>query len=274
MKNIEFSYISDLHLDFYVHAHTPERKQEKAIDLFVENILPDVCCDVLVIAGDIGHYNNQNAYLFKSLKKHFKHVLFVTGNHDLYLINHNQQKKYFNNSFNRLHELRKIVDEIEDVHFLEGQIVDIDGVKYSGTSMWYDGSFARKSGMVSDIIQMTWKNSMNDNRMIFGMDRYDQIFNEQRQILDSSLWLSDVYLSHVGPIVPRPLPDRYNVPSTGFFYFDGEECLYDENAPKVWVFGHTHTIHDFMFRNTNMLCNPHGYPRERIEPKIVNYKYM
>ena len=64
--------LSDLHLDFYFKQHFTT--QNDIVSLF-ELILTDnntrEVGDILIIAGDIGHYNEQNIKVLKVLKKEF-----------------------------------------------------------------------------------------------------------------------------------------------------------------------------------------------------------
>ena len=266
--NIEFSYISDLHIDFYVPSYRSKRKQEKGIDRLVDSLIPDKLTDILLIAGDLSHYNYQTIYLLKSLKRYYKHILFTTGNHDLYLVSKNQYKKYNGYSFNRLDELKTYVKDIDGVVYLDGQIIDINGIKFSGCPMWYDGSYSKyKFNMTNELIAISWKNGMNDSRLIHGILTHDELFKKQIKKFRDSVCLSDVYISHVGPVVPKNIPSCYNNHMTGFFYFDGEKYLYND-SPNIYLFGHTHNVYDFMYNNTRMICNPYGYPHEKSVAKI------
>lgn len=64
MNKIKVSYISDLHLDFYIN---PIKNKEIHYLNFIENFFKNDDAEILVIAGDIGHYNNQNIMFLKIL---------------------------------------------------------------------------------------------------------------------------------------------------------------------------------------------------------------
>jgi len=83
--------LSDLHLDFYFKPQLTTNANANIVSFF-RPILTDndtrEIGDVLIIAGDIGHYNEQNIEVLKTIQKEFyKHVICVLGNHDYYLVN-------------------------------------------------------------------------------------------------------------------------------------------------------------------------------------------
>jgi len=65
--------LSDLHIDFYFrHYITSEAVESIYAHIFTDNGTRNVG-DVLVIAGDLGHYNNQNIEVLKLIKEVFKY---------------------------------------------------------------------------------------------------------------------------------------------------------------------------------------------------------
>lgn len=128
--SLTFDIISDLHLDF----HLKQNANEKKYDAFCKNKLFDEGFEhgeILLIAGDLSHYNNQTKAFFEYLvKKYYKELFFVTGNHDMYLINKKQEKKY-KNSQARLTELKEMFKDNEKIHYLDGDIVGFHKDGYS-----------------------------------------------------------------------------------------------------------------------------------------------
>ena len=83
---------SDLHLDFWIDPQNSQKKQEKMMRRLISCLLPDEPSNVLVIAGDTGHYNWQNVMFIKLLKETYNHICIVFGNHDLYLVSDKMKK--------------------------------------------------------------------------------------------------------------------------------------------------------------------------------------
>jgi predicted phosphodiesterase len=245
--------------------HTVHHKQEFHIENLVNNILPEEPQDVLLIAGDIGHSNKQNAYMLKLLGKIYKKVIVTFGNHDYYLVSKTQQNKYFRNSFNRVQEMKAKIDDIENVYVSDGEIIEHDGVKYSGTDMWYDGKLSNfEPNLTEDQIKEKWLYFMNDANYIYNMKSYKFILDEEIAKLEKNIENVDVFLSHVGPVLPKNIPAKYDDTNTRFFFFDGMKYLTAKAAPKIWVFGHTHEQYDFRIEKTDIICNPLGYPSENV----------
>ena len=272
----QFDFVSDLHLDFYAYGNTPQGKQKKAVVKYVNSLLPDECSDVIVIAGDISHYNVQFVWLFNELKNHYKHILFTTGNHDRYLINKNQCKKYDFDSDKRIQEIREIADSIEGVHYLDGTTIDIDGTVFGGFPGWHDGHYCRELGMVDEEkINDLYFSTMSDGHHIKGLQVYDQYMKEEMEKLLKIVDETHVMVSHYGPITPPNMPLKYQNLTSGFYYFNGREVLDQDSEhcmnPLVYIFGHTHDSYSFMYNKTHLVTNPIGYPHENWNTGIKNY---
>jgi len=101
--------ISDIYLNFYA------RFNRVKIEAFIEKLIKskrDKTFEVLVVARDIEHYNDDNLYLIELLSKYYKKIFITWGNHDLYLLSTQHREKYNYNSFNRLNEFKVMVKNI------------------------------------------------------------------------------------------------------------------------------------------------------------------
>lgn len=89
---MKVSYISDLHLDFHVKYGSNEDKMFKKTREFIEKLIQSDVGDkeVIVIAGDLSHYNKQSIAALEVFNEHYELVLFVPGNHDYYLVSKTQ----------------------------------------------------------------------------------------------------------------------------------------------------------------------------------------
>lgn len=274
---MKIAYCSDLHVDFWVSEVNPQNPKTKTkLKKYIEDILKPVPADVLIVAGDIGHYNLQNIELLKLLKEYYAHVIVVTGNHDMYLINQSTSKKYKHDSFKRLTEFYNFCSA-NGIVCLNGTKVTIDGITIGGTSMWYN--LPRESDIIG------WKTSMNDSRLIksgkvnefyvplaysggywhiestFDTQKYYE--NEVAKLRD--LGECDVFVSHVLPIVmPDDVRDsryskndRFNI----FYESDNIELLKATGATKC-IFGHTHINAKFQQDGIDFYASAIGYPSE------------
>jgi len=270
MKNLSISILSDLHLD--MHFNSPRQTTGRVKAFFDPIFMPGGIepADVFVIAGDLGHYNSQNLWIIEYLKElYFKHIVCVLGNHDYYLIHQIQQLDYNMDSFERVQEMRDQLNAIDGVHCLNGNVVEIEGIRFGGCDSWYDGEYGKwlydQNGTKGDWIQRLWMMSMNDARLIYGIKRFDDIWKVEQPKIEEVYKECDVMITHVSPSInPEHIDKLYrNDKETGFFSFDGEEYVKNTTA-KVWIYGHTHIPNDFEWHGVRLICNQLGYPGENM----------
>jgi hypothetical protein len=219
----------------------------------------------LLIAGDLGHHNEQNAQLLRTLRDTggYEHILAVIGNHDLYI-----DPRAYSDSWERLTELRAMFREIPGVTLLDGDVLEIDGVCFGGVPMWYDMSFGRRFGLSTESLLVLWRRTNNDANFIFwGSQPMNAFMEEQSRRLRAVVDKADVMLTHVGPDW-RQADRRYlNDPTTAFFFFDGREEV--ERFRGTWLFGHTHSRSDTRVGGCRLLNAALGYPWEIGNRRIV-----
>ena len=83
--------MSDPHFDNW---HEPKNKiNYNKLDLQFKSYIPSGRGEILIIAGDLGHFNRQNIEMLIAIKKlyKYKHVICVLGNHDYYLSTKDQR---------------------------------------------------------------------------------------------------------------------------------------------------------------------------------------
>ncbi|GAB6549244.1 hypothetical protein bcgnr5378_07810 [Bacillus cereus] len=268
-----YDVLSDIHLDFWVRYNSNLMKMEKRIAAFTNSLIPETPSSVLVIPGDMGHYNIQNLMFVQKLKETYKYILIVAGNHDYYLVSKKQRKRYEHNSMNRWEEMKGIYSEIEGVHVLEGNTITIEDITFGGTGMWYDFSYAmQKMNKSFTQIESVWHQEMSDASLIKGLPTNTfMMFDQERSRIERIIDDSDVIITHVGPDWSK-IPHEYELDITSsFFYFDGSPYFHKLEG-KSWVFGHTHVHFDYMKYGCWFINNSLGYPSENIgkETKIVS----
>ena len=269
--------LSDLHLDFYFKAHLTNR--EDVVSLF-RPILTDnktrEIGNVLIIAGDIGHYNEQNIEVLKIFQKEFyKHIICVLGNHDYYLVDSEAKHTFENDSFKRVEHMRKLINQEKDMYCLDGKVIEIEGIRFGGADSWYDGSYVQKYSpqLDNNHINLLWSQNINDSRLIKGINRFDDITKLERQKLEKVYQNCDVMITHVNPSFDEEhINEKYhNSPINTFFTFDGSK-FYKDGSMKYWVFGHTHDAIEYEMEGVSFLCNPLGYPNESMYGKNIKMK--
>ena len=281
---MKIDYISDTHLDFWCkQINTQHKKFSIQLEKYIKLLQPNYH-DLLIIAGDIGHYFKQDKLFLLELKKYYTHICIVPGNHDMYLVSKRLQQLYNYDSINRLDELANFCYENEGFHYLDEGVISIDGLKVAGLGMHWDTSYANKyypEKSVEDIISI-WNSTMNDSSLIFNKKKnlskasFDPIkyFNSEYKKLQEfeNCQNIDIMVTHYGPKVPDNLPLEYKNIVTTFYYFDGEEDI-KRISPRYWIYGHTHKAHEETYHYTDLLCNPVGYPSEVNDIRIRTLNY-
>jgi metallophosphoesterase superfamily enzyme len=270
---LKIDILSDTHFDNYFYG---KYTNYDVINFYSQIIDFNNCGDVLVIAGDIGHNNSQNIKILKLLKQYYKNIICVLGNHDYYLLG-KENKSLFKNSFERVENMRELINSQDGMYCLNGDIIEIDGIKFGGCDGWYnDGYFGRQYPTESFSRKSTnvmWRNIMNDANFIHGVENFDDIFEIERPKIEKVFKDCDVMITHINPSAKNEhINIRYqNNPSNVFFCFEGEKYLKNGNM-KYWIFGHTHEELKYIEHNVHCICNPLGYFNESGNGKFVNIR--
>ncbi len=264
---MKIDILSDLHLDFYFKPHLTISENIISLfgQIFTDNATREIG-DVLIIAGDIGHYNEQNIEILKILQKEFyKHIVCVLGNHDYYLVNSEAKYTFETDSFKRVKHMRDLINKEKNMYCLDGEVIDIEGIKFGGADSWYDGNYVKKyfTQFDNNHINLLWNGNMNDSRLIKGISRFDAITKIEMHKLENIYENCDVMITHVNPSIDKEhIHEKYrNSPISTFFTFDGSR-FYKNGSMKYWVFGHTHDAIEYEMEDVKFLCNPFGYPNE------------
>lgn len=248
---MKISYISDLHLDFYVRM---DKKWEQKTPAFLTTLLPEENGEVLVIAGDISHYNSQSFFVLQFFSTIFKQVIFVLGNHDYYLVSGNQQKKYHHNSRERETELYNMISQIPNVKMLtQFERFQYKDVSFAGATNWYTLEDFKEQQFFQEV--------SNDSVLIKGLNI--QKLHAQEMHAYQNLQEVDVLITHVPPITINT--HRYHN-STACYLNE----LLDVKAQHC-IFGHCHEQHIYEQDGKMFYMNALGYPDEKLPLKIRTF---
>jgi hypothetical protein len=257
-------YISDIHEDVFFQDIKSER-----YGLFIDSFFIDkIIGKVLIIAGDLSENIDRIINFLKKVKeqKGYEYILYIPGNHELYL---NSEDK-FKSSIEKYNFLYKKVNELNDlgIYFLDGSIIEIEGIKFGGVSMWYDGSYLRKKFIhleehsFKSFLNRFYKQYMRDSIKI--KESIYEMFYWQEEKLKNIYKDADIIFSHINPMNTDDYlsPNFKGQEGNAFFCFDGLKYL-EHTSAKYWIYGHTHDIFEGELFNVKLLCNPSGYPGER-----------
>ena len=260
--NIDF--ISDIHVDHHVRFLNEESVKDFIHSVWGSHVVSED--DILIVAGDISEYVDTSKLFFKILSeiKPYRKIFFTPGNHDLY--------------YKQLYKVKSLTEKkallfeelsmIDNLVCLDGQIVDLEGIRISGSSMWYSYDYLKNLLSQKELDNLEtlyfflWQKSIIDPQFMARKEiipYFESEFEKFKKVSNDC----DIFVSHINPI-PYPEymdPKFQGQPSNTFFCFDGTEVLKNSSI-KMFFFGHTHSKLDKMFGETRMLCNAFGYPGE------------
>lgn len=242
---------SDLHLESGIEFRSPTNGVPASY------IIPKDDADsesVLIIAGDIHYITKMHTVpkFFEDLSNRFKAVIVVTGNHEYWKGNMTEADAQY----------RAFLKTWENIHFLQGQHITIDGVTFYGCTLWtelkaqHDLYFAQY-GMV-DYRAIRFGGQMlhaRDTRAIHTVHR-DGLEQFIKHKHDKANKL--VVVTHHGPSF-KSCDARFKDSSLNAAFYSDMDSFIADSPIDIWVHGHTHSSHDYHIGNTRIICNPMGY---------------
>lgn len=234
--------LSDIHVDYPANAQWIEQLSRA-----------DYRDDVLILAGDVSHRPALLAQCFSALSARFAQVLFVPGNHDLWVLGEDERKT----------SLQKF-DEVAALAADHG--ASMRGFLHNGTLIapllsWYDHSF----GQPGEELRQLWMD-YRACRWPHGFDtaavaRHFAALNLPLERRGAARVIS---YSHFLPrldLIPPYVPARHRILDPVL----GSELLerqLRQLAPEIHVYGHSHINRDVSIDGVRYLNNAFGYPQE------------
>jgi len=221
--------VSDLHLEFI--------REESDITAAIDSLVPADPVDVLVLAGDVTTRHNI-ADVLPQFAGRYPEVIFVPGNHE-----------YYGSSFP---EIRRLLADISlpNLHVLDNGCVSIKGFQFIGSTLWFpDGPGNRQ-----------YRHKLNDFHCI--ADFRELVYEEHRiatKFLARNVNRESIVITHHLPSF-RSVGEQYHgSPFNRFFVAPMDELIADRQ-PRLWIHGHSHDSARYLHGETEVICNPFGYP--------------
>jgi len=245
---MRISVLSDLHLEFAPYSPAA------------------VKADAIVLAGDI-HVGVKGIQWAQSTFGDTP-VIYVAGNHEYY-------RQSYPNHLKSMRDAAKGTN----VRFLENDATEIDGVVFLGCTLWTDFKLFGDS-----VIAMSEAEAqMNDYRLIHVTPEYRKLRpTDTLTMHDKSVdWLKRTAFQHQDkPLVvvthhaPSMLSvqERYKADVVSAAFASPLDELVASSRAKLWLHGHVHDAARYTIGETQVVCNPRGYPGENesgFEPKLT-----
>ena len=285
---------SDLHLEFG--------------DLQLHN---DRDADVLVLSGDIcvakdigrpdpdnfmeGAKSSRIVDFFKRCSAEFSRVIYIMGNHEHY---HGDVAKSAS-------IIRSMLEShmLSNVHFLDKEFIDIDGVRFIGGTLWTD--FNGENEMTMNHVSRRMNDFQiceNSNEMVtyrtyepsetsatgskVKFKERPATWSPQSALVEHKAmkkFIEDNYDStKINVVCTHHAPSKgsehpryaHDTMMNGAYNSNLDDFIMERPMIKLWTHGHTHEDFDYMIVSTRVICNPRGYINyedraDRFELKVV-----
>lgn len=223
-----FRLFSDIHSEFHRDGGAS----------FVRS-LPDVPCDAVVLAGDVGDSRTFPGFL-AAVCDRFRDVpvLYVTGNHEHY--------------GSGIETVRTTTADlrIPNLVHLDNTTVEVAGVRVFGATLWFP----------SDPLNPVYRHLMGDFRLVKNLDPIGYLENHHTRAAIRSAG-ADLVVTHHLPC-PAVVAPRWRSSDLNRFFVGGDDDLVASSGARAWLFGHTHDPTDVTHLGVRMVANPFGYPSE------------
>jgi Icc-related predicted phosphoesterase len=233
--------VSDLHVDFDVNSQWVDGLSSA-----------DYTDDVLIVAGDISDSLRSLERTLASLVAKFETVLFIPGNHELWVIRQRETDTSFA-KFDQVNQVALEAGALTSFTTPEVSIVPLWG--------WYDYSF----GALTPSLYQEWSD-FQACRWPPGIDagdvasRLDQL-NDTEAPMHSAMLIS---FSHFVPridIMPGYIPEHQQrlYPVLGTVRL---EHRIRQLGSQIHVYGHSHVNRTIAIDGVTYINNAFGYPHE------------
>jgi Icc-related predicted phosphoesterase len=226
--------------------------------------------DTLILSGDIcvaDFFTKQSGSradradearkFFCEVSSNFKNVIYVPGNHE-----------HYHSFIHKVSEiLIDVLKEFSNIHFLQNGHAEIDGINFIGATLWTD---CKRN---DPLVEMSLNNCMNDFNCVSIKDgpvyrkfkAYDstKLHAISKNFIKETVMKLDnvVVVTHHAPseqsVHEIYASDQYINPG---YFSNLEEFIMDLPQIKLWTHGHMHNYSNYKIADTQIVCNPVGYP--------------
>jgi len=261
IQPVNIQLLSDLHLESNPH--------------FVPQFAPGA--DVLVLAGDIGSYQNDSLLTRMGIADFGLGrsagwpcpVVFLPGNHE-----------YDGQEFDAAHaRLREVCQRLGFI-WLEREVVMLQGVRFVGCTLWTDFDALTSAHAVTSPVTIGQQLAAREKACRaanFALKKNHTLIAGQPMLadgvralgLESQAWLREalsipaedktVVVTHFAPSL-RSADPRFGInPGTAGFCNALDDLL---PQAQLWLHGHLHCPVDYTVNGCRVVANPLGYARK------------
>jgi predicted phosphodiesterase len=240
--------LSDIHVDYAANAQ------------WIANLsATDYRNDVLILAGDVTDVPRLFEWCLTTLALRFRRVLFVPGNHDLWVMRDSRKR----DSLEKFSAVAKVVDSsgasMRAWHASGLSIIPLFG--------WYDYSFGDPSDELKSIWMdyhaCRWPDGFREQEIAA---HFDAMNAHQSPAPDNTVITFSHFLPRID-LMPAMIPPSKRIlyPILGTTKLEQQLRLVN---PSIHVYGHSHVNRNRKIDGVSYINNAFGYPSEtRISEK-------
>lgn len=226
---MKIQYFSDIHLEFGSCE------------------FPVTDADIVIAAGDIGVDVDAIEWLAQAPGP----VIYVAGNHEYYSGDLALTRKRIE---------RAAADA--KVDFLENMRVDLDDVRFLGTTLWTDFNGADTAIMDEAVRSMNDFNYIENDGTPLRPEDLVAIHEDSLAWLEVQLAAAHngktVVVTHHAPSM-KSWAGESETDVRRYAYCNDLSGLLRKYPVDLWVHGHIHRVSDYRLGGTRVVCNPRGY---------------
>jgi predicted phosphohydrolase len=244
MMKIAFDLISDLHLESWAQSNW-------------QGIATSPFC---IVAGDVAHDYGLVQDTLQQLSEQYQAVLYIDGNEE--------HKRNWHSIGENFQDLEQITDAIEDVVFLQDNVVIMNGVAVVGTNGWWDWEFDTQQDSAQSQLWFESENycnavtsatvaqlAQNDAQYLVRTIEQLQTHIDARQI---------IVVTHTVPRVELiqhdiELSSSHNFNLSGSSLMQHVLAVDTGHKVRTWCFGHYHGSVDTVIDGVRYVNNCRGH---------------
>lgn len=209
--------------------------------------------DLLILAGDVSHRPKLLAECIDAFSRRFAQVLFVPGNHDLWVVGEPPER-------HSLQKFREVADIAAD-NGASMQAFRREGTLIQPLLGWYDFSFGKPDDsllqMWADFRTCRWPDGA-------GPAEVAALFDDMNEAPPDDAPERVITYSHFMPridLVPMFVPQRHRTldPVLGTVRLEAQLRRF---TPHIHVYGHSHINRSVRLDGVHYINNAFGYPQE------------
>jgi Icc-related predicted phosphoesterase len=235
--------------------------------------LPVAGADLLVLAGDIGSYQNGSRLTdsdfglarFSPLQGWPTPVVFVPGNHE-----------YDTFDFDQAHDRLRATCERLGMIWLERETVVVNGVRLVGTTLWSDfdalGNRDKAYRAANYYLSKTGTTRAGQPWLAEQMREQALVCQQWlRSTLAQPFDGPSVVITHFAPSLHSADPRYGHTPGTAGFCNALDALL---PHATLWLHGHLHAPSDYTHHGCRVVANPLGYARKNEQAAFDPHKLI